>query len=123
MLDAVPQAPVTEGSAAALVRVEDHAVAEVADRVHRNLVAAPEYLLRNRDSRYTQAFDAVLTANGIEILKSAPQTLRMKAHAERLIRTVRAEYTDRRPTATSGTCDRYSPSTPTTTTPDGRTGP
>ena len=33
-------------------------------------------LLRDRDSRYTQAFDAVFTAEGIDILKSAPQTPR-----------------------------------------------
>ncbi|MFG2905287.1 integrase core domain-containing protein [Kitasatospora sp. NPDC048286] len=41
------------------------------------------------------AFDAVFTADGIEILKSAPQTPQMNAHAERFIRTVRAECTDR----------------------------
>ncbi|MFC4034706.1 integrase core domain-containing protein [Streptomyces polygonati] len=53
------------------------------------------YLLRDRDSKYTQAFDAVFTADGVEILKSAPQTPRMNAHAERGIRTIRAESTDR----------------------------
>ncbi|MFC4036207.1 integrase core domain-containing protein [Streptomyces polygonati] len=53
------------------------------------------YLLRDRDSKYTQAFDAVFTADGVEILKSAPQTPRMNAHAERGIRTIRAECTDR----------------------------
>ena len=41
------------------------------------------------------AFDSVLTAEGIEILKSAPQAPRMNAHAERAIRTIRAECTDR----------------------------
>jgi uncharacterized protein CbrC (UPF0167 family) len=45
------------------------------------------YLLRDRDSKYTQAFDAVFTADGIKILKTAPQTPRMNAHAERAIRT------------------------------------
>ncbi|WP_326569959.1 hypothetical protein OIE69_00565 [Actinacidiphila glaucinigra] len=30
------------------------------------------YLLRDRDSRYTHAFDAIFTADGIEILKTAP---------------------------------------------------
>jgi putative transposase len=53
------------------------------------------YLLRDRDSKYTHAFNAVFTANGIEILKSAPQTPRMNAHAERAIRTIRAECIDR----------------------------
>ncbi|SCE51778.1 HTH-like domain-containing protein [Streptomyces sp. DvalAA-14] len=53
------------------------------------------YLLRDRDSKYTQAFDAVFTADHIKILKSAPQAPRMNAHAERAIRTIRAECTDR----------------------------
>jgi transposase InsO family protein len=53
------------------------------------------YLLRDRDSKYTQAFDNVFTTDGIEILKSAPQTPRMNAHAGRAIRTIRAECTDR----------------------------
>ncbi|MFF3467177.1 integrase core domain-containing protein [Streptomyces sp. NPDC001984] len=52
-------------------------------------------MLRDRDSKYTHAFDAVFTADGIEILKSAPQTPRMNAHAARAIRTIRAECTDR----------------------------
>ncbi|SEP10186.1 integrase core domain-containing protein [Actinacidiphila rubida] len=54
-----------------------------------------QYLLRDRDSKYTQPFDSVFTADGVEILKSAPQTPRMNAHAERAIRTIRAECTDR----------------------------
>jgi putative transposase len=57
--------------------------------------SAFRYLLRDRDTRYTQALDAVFATDDIEILKSAPQTPRMNAHAERFIRTVRAECTDR----------------------------
>jgi transposase InsO family protein len=53
------------------------------------------YLLRDRDSRYTQTFDAVFTTDGIKLLKSAPQAPRMNAHIERFIRTARAECTDR----------------------------
>jgi transposase InsO family protein len=53
------------------------------------------YLLRDRDDKYTQAFDAVFTAEDVEILKSAQQTPRMNAHTERFIRTARAECTDR----------------------------
>ncbi|TJZ95347.1 integrase core domain-containing protein [Actinacidiphila oryziradicis] len=52
-------------------------------------------MLRDRDSRYTQAFDAVFTTAGIEIPKTAPQAPKMNAHAKRFIRTARAECTDR----------------------------
>ncbi|MET7543585.1 integrase core domain-containing protein [Streptomyces sp. NPDC005507] len=53
------------------------------------------YLLRDRDAKYTDAFDAVLTSENIAILKSAPQAPKMNAHDERFIRSVRAECTDR----------------------------
>lgn len=53
------------------------------------------YLIRDRDSIFTDAFDAVLASEDIEIKKSAPQTPTMNAFAERWIKTVRAECTDR----------------------------
>ncbi|MER6067195.1 integrase core domain-containing protein [Streptomyces sp. NPDC001792] len=52
-------------------------------------------LLRDRDSRYTQAFDAAFTCENIAILKGAPRAPKMNARTERFIRSVRAERTDR----------------------------
>ena len=52
-------------------------------------------LVRDRDARFTAAFDAVFASIGITTLPIAPQAPRMNAHAERLVRTVRAECTDR----------------------------
>ena len=54
-----------------------------------------KFVLRDRDSRFTRAFDAVFAAEGIGILASPPQAPRANAICERMIGTLRRELLDR----------------------------
>ena len=52
-------------------------------------------LLRDRGGQFSDTFDHVLAGVSIEVVKTPPQCPRANAHAERWIRTLRAELADR----------------------------
>ena len=53
------------------------------------------FLPRDRDSRFTRAFDAVFTTDGIQVLTNPPGAPQANAICERMIGTLRRELLDR----------------------------
>ncbi|MGW0665127.1 integrase core domain-containing protein [Streptodolium elevatio] len=72
------------------VQVARELAADLDDAGHRFA-----YLIRDRDAKFTAAFDAVFASIGIEVVPTAPQAPRMNAFAERWTASVRRECTDR----------------------------
>ena len=85
-----------------LLGITAHPTSEWATQLARNLAAELEeaghrftHLIRDRDAKFTAAFDAIFGTIGIGVLPTAPQAPRMNSYAERFVRTARAECIDR----------------------------
>ena len=58
-------------------------------------VSAVKFLVRDRDAKFSRAFDAVFAGDGVRILLISPQAPQANAIAERWVGTLRRELLDR----------------------------
>jgi transposase InsO family protein len=100
---------VTQQARNLLMSLDDHA-------------GAFKFLVRDRDAKFTAAFDGVLAAVGVRIIKTPVRAPRANAIVERWIASARRECLDRMLSPANGACGWSSASTPITTTATGPAG-
>ena len=57
----------------------------------RGFLLGKQYLLHDRDTKYTQAFDGLLKDSGVEPILLPPRSPNLNAHCERFVRSIKEE--------------------------------
>jgi putative transposase len=78
----VPKGWVTQQARNLVMQLDDEAI-------------RPQFLIRDRDSKFSREFDEVFRSEGIRVIKAPVRAPKARAHAERWIGSVRRECLDR----------------------------
>jgi transposase InsO family protein len=67
---------------------------QLTDPFHRFLLGK-HYLIHDRDTKFTQAFDALLKDSGVEPILLPPRSPNLNAHCERFVRSIKEKALER----------------------------